>query len=42
MPEAVLPARLKAKLRKEGYFEKTIKELWKWYDPSVKKGVASF
>jgi hypothetical protein len=28
-------------LQKEGYTEKMIAELWKWYDPS-KKGVASF
>jgi len=36
------PASLKDKLKKEGYSEKMINELWKWYDDSEKKGVASF
>ena len=30
------------KLQKEGYSEKVIEEIWKWYDYSEKKGVASF
>jgi predicted Ser/Thr protein kinase len=25
-----------------GYSEKAANELWKWYDPTNKKGVASF
>jgi hypothetical protein len=29
-------------LLKAGYSQKTSDELWKWYDPSKKKGVASF
>jgi len=35
-------ASLKSQLRKEGYSDRMIEELWKWYDPSEKKGVASF
>jgi hypothetical protein len=27
---------------KQGYSEETADELWKWYDTSEKKGVASF
>jgi hypothetical protein len=42
VPKMGLPARLKAKLEKQGYSEEMIEELWKWYDPSVKKGVASY
>ena len=29
-------------LKKRGYSTKTIEELWKWYDFSEKKGIASF
>jgi len=29
-------------LKRYGYSEKTIKELWKWYDFSEKKGIANF
>jgi len=29
-------------LYSSGYSEKVAEELWKWYDPSKKKGVASF
>jgi hypothetical protein len=29
-------------LKRYGYSEKTIKEIWKWYDFSERKGVASF
>jgi hypothetical protein len=36
------PAFLKAQLKKEGYSDKMVDELWKWYDSSEKKGVASF
>jgi hypothetical protein len=36
------PASVKVQLRKEGYSDKMIEELWKWYSPEGKKGVASF
>ena len=42
MPKTAPPAKLKTKLQKQGYSERMIEELWKWYDPSQKKGVASF
>jgi len=42
MPKTAPPVSLKAKLLKEGYSEKMIKELWKWYDSSERKGVASY
>jgi hypothetical protein len=29
-------------LKQEGYSEKAIEQLWKWYDYSEKKGVASY
>jgi hypothetical protein len=29
-------------LRKSGYSEKTVKEIWKWYDYVEKKGVANW
>jgi hypothetical protein len=41
MSKTVPPSTLKAMLKKEGYSERMIEELWKWYDPSEKKGVAS-
>lgn len=42
MSRASLPASFKEMLQKEGYSEVIIKKLWKWYDFSEKKGVASF
>ena len=33
---------LLTELRKEGYSEEVIRELYKWYDSSEHKGVASF
>jgi hypothetical protein len=36
------PASLKVKLRSEGYSDRMIEELWKWYSPSGKTGVASY
>jgi hypothetical protein len=42
MPKTTPPAKLRAMLQKQGYSERMIKELWKWYDPSEKKGVASY
>ena len=41
MSDCSIPNSLKSKLLKEGYSNKMIEELWKWYDPS-KKGIASF
>ena len=29
-------------LKRYGYSDKLIEELWKWYDPSERKGVASY
>jgi hypothetical protein len=29
-------------LKQHGYSEKAIEKLWKWYDYSEKKGVASY
>jgi hypothetical protein len=29
-------------LKQRGYSEKAIEKLWKWYDYSEKKGVASY
>lgn len=29
-------------LKQRGYSDKAIEQLWKWYDYSEKKGVASF
>jgi hypothetical protein len=34
--------RFKRLLIDSGYSEKAAEELWKWYDSSEKKGVASF
>lgn len=33
---------VKRQLRVHGYQELIIKEIWKWYDSSKKKGIASF
>jgi hypothetical protein len=29
-------------LKNNGYYTKAIEEIWKWYDYSEKKGIASF
>jgi hypothetical protein len=42
MASISMPSNLKEQLEKNGYSETTIDELWKWYDSSMKKGVASF
>ena len=42
MPSTSPDPSFKAKLQKEGYSEKVIEEIWKWYDYKDKKGVASF
>jgi hypothetical protein len=34
--------KLRAQLHEQGFTEEMIKELWKWYDYSEKKGVASY
>jgi hypothetical protein len=36
------PQRWKSLLKTHGYSEKAIREAWKWYDFSEKKGIASF
>jgi hypothetical protein len=42
MTDKSTSASFKEQLRREGYADKTTEELWKWYDPSKKKGIASF
>lgn len=42
MPKADPPESLRAPLREQGYSDDMVIELWKWYDFSEKKGVASF
>ena len=32
----------KKQMKEQGFSEKAIEEMWKWYDYSEKKGVASF
>ena len=32
----------KKEMKDKGFSEKAIEEMWKWYDYSEKKGVASF
>jgi hypothetical protein len=36
------PSDFKDLLKQYGYSDKVIKELWKWYDSSERKEVASF
>ena len=38
----IIPESLLVKLKRQGYSDAMIKELYKWYDSSEKKGVASF
>ena len=42
MPKADIPEFLRSQLKEQGYSDDAIKELWKWYDFSDKKGVASY
>ena len=42
MVDAYPPNSLVVELREQGYSDEMIKEIWKWYDTSEKKGVASF
>jgi hypothetical protein len=41
MPKADIPESLRAQLKEQGYSVDVIKELWKWYGSSEKKGIAS-
>jgi hypothetical protein len=36
------PPSLRSLLKRNGYSESTVDEIWKWYDFSERKGVASF
>lgn len=42
MGKSVIPESLLTELRKQGYSDDVIRELYKWYDSSEHKGVASF
>jgi len=42
MPGHSLFETLKIRLQEQGFSDKVIEELWKWYDFSDKKGVASY
>jgi hypothetical protein len=41
-PEMKPPSDFRDLLKQYGYSDRVIKEIWKWYDSSEKKGVASF
>ena len=36
------PSSLRSLLKRNGYSGRTVDEIWKWYDFSERKGVASF
>ena len=42
MSKAVPPESLRTQLQEHGFSDEMIEELWKWYDSSEKKGVASY
>ena len=42
MAGASIPGSIRNELKEQGYSDEMIKEIWKWYDASEKKGVASF
>jgi len=42
MDKKTIPESLLSELRKQCYSDEMIKELYKWYDSSEHKGVASF
>ena len=42
MTKASVPKALLVQLRKNGCSDEVIRALWKWYDSSEKKGVASY
>jgi hypothetical protein len=41
-PRMKTPSSLKCLLKQHGYSEKSVEEIWKWYDFSKRKGAASF
>jgi hypothetical protein len=36
------PSSIRSLLKRNGYSERTIDEIWKWYDFDERKGAASF
>jgi len=42
MSKKAIPDSLLVELREQGYFDEKIKIIYKWYDSSEHKGVASF
>ena len=42
MGKKVIPKYLLSEIKKQGYSDEIIRELYKWYDSSKHKGVASF
>jgi len=42
MDKKAIPNKTLVELKKQGYSDKAVKELFKWYDSSKYKGVASF
>ena len=42
MSKNVIPDSLLVELREQNYSDEKIKEIYKWYDSSEHKGVASF
>lgn len=42
MDKITIPKSLLSKLKKQGYSDEVIRELYKWYDSSKNKGIASF
>ena len=42
MGKKVIPKSLLNELKKQGYSNEMVRELYKWYDSSDHKGVASF
>ena len=42
MDKKSIPESLLTELKKQGYSDEMIRELYKWYDSSEHKGVASF
>lgn len=42
MVKKAIPKALLVELREQGYSDDSIKELYKWYDSSELKGIASY
>lgn len=42
MGKKAIPESLLTELRRQGYSDEMIRELYKWYASSEKKGIASF